>query len=146
MIVSSYTELVPYDQELLPSDAQLVPSYQKFIPFHSEFVPCNRKFIPSHPKFVSSNNEFVPFQPEFVPSDPESVPSHKEFGPGIQNLRKETWFRKMSYKKIGKIYRNTGQYIQEKSVSDVFSTFHGLKHKFHLRNYVTDQYKSMPLK
>ena len=102
--------------------------------------------IPSDTKLVPFDPEFVPSHPEFVPSHPEFVPSYKEFDSGISILSLQTLLIKLINGKIGMIYRNTGQYSSVRLVPDVFSTVHESKHKFHLRNYVIEQYLSILLK
>jgi hypothetical protein len=145
-LVPSDPEFIPSHQELSPCDRKFVPSLPEFFPSHSESVPSPQEFVPSHPEFAPSYPEFVPSHRKFVPSGKEFVPSDKEFVSGNHNLSKE--FFNMSLIEIitGTAYRNTGQYSPARGILDVFSTVHESKHKFHLRNYATDHYKSIPLK
>jgi hypothetical protein len=89
--------------------------------------------IPSDPEFVPSHPELVPSHPESVPSDKEFVPSDKEFDSGISILSLQALIIILINRKIGMIYRNTGQYSPAKVVLNVFSTVHKSKHKFHYK-------------
>ena len=86
----------------------------------------------------------VPSDIELIPVDPEFNPSDKEFDSGMMILSLQILMIKSTNRKIGMIYRNTGQYSLARLVPDVFSTVHESKYKFHLQNYCFDQCNAIP--
>jgi hypothetical protein len=138
-IITATYMIIPSGTKLVPADPELIPSHQELVPSHPELVPSHPEFVPSHQEFVPSHLEFVPSHLEFNPSDKKIVPSDMGCVPGISILSLQILMTKSTNRKIGMIYRNTGQYNPARLVPDIFSTVHVSKHKFHLRNYVIEQ-------
>jgi hypothetical protein len=145
-ISPSVTWIVHSATEIVPSATEIVPSATEIVPSATEIVPSATEIVPSATEIVPSVTEIVPSATGIVPSATEIVPSYIEFACGIPNLRMENSFIKMYGRNIVNIYRDTGKYTPVTLYAGVFSTVHESRYKFHLRIYVTNQYKSIPLK
>jgi hypothetical protein len=122
--------------EMLPSVTEMLPSAAEIVPSVTEVVPSVTEIVPSATEIVPSLTEIVPSATEIIPSVAEIIPSYTEIVSGIPNLRMNSFFINRGGVIIVKLNRYTDQYSPVRLASDIFSTVHESKHKFHLRNYV----------